>query len=134
MTQFHGSDGIVKFGANTVAEVKGFTGNESAETYRTNAPTMNDPAPAATFKAGETSWDCSLDCYWDDTDTLGQEAATIGATVVVHLMPEGDTTGDNDISGSAIVTGLGIPSAHDGIVERTIQLQGTGALTHGTAA
>jgi len=124
---------MVKFGANQVAEVKDFSVNQSAATYRTNAPTTNDPAPAATFKAGETSWEASVNCYWDDTDTNGQEAATIGANVTAQLMPEGAATGDADINGSAIVTGLGIPVAHDGIVERSITMQGTGPLTHGTA-
>jgi len=133
MAQFHGSDGVVKIGTNVVAEVKGFDVNEQAATYRTNAPTMNNAAPAATFKAGETSWTAKLDCYWDDTDTTGQEALTVGASVTVHLMPEGSAVGSADLNGSAIVTEVGIAVAHDGIVERTISVQGTGALTHGTA-
>jgi len=134
MAQFHGSDGVVEIGANAVAEVKSFEVNENADTYETNGPTMNDPAPAKTFKAGATSWDAKVDCFWDDTDTTGQEAMTIGATVTVHLLPEGAAVGANDINGSAIVTGIGIPVAHDGIVERSITLQGSGALTHGTHA
>jgi len=134
MAQFHGSDGVVKIGTNVVAEIKGFEVNEQAATFRTNAPTMNTPAPAATFKAGETTWDASLDCFWDDTDTNGQEALTIGASVTVHLLPKGATTGNTDLTGTALVTEVGIPAAHDGIVERRIKVQGTGALTHGTAA
>ncbi len=134
MSQFHGSDGVVKIGAATVAEVKSFSVEESAETYETNAPTMNDPAPAKAFKAGATSWNGSVDCFWDDTDATGQEALTVGAAVTVHFMPEGDTTGDNDINGSAIVTGISKQAAHDGIVEASFTLQGSGALTHGAAA
>ena len=134
MSQFHGSDGVVKIGANVVAEVKGFTVNETAETFQTNGPTMNTPAPATTHMAGPTSWDATLDCYWDDTDTNGQEALTIGASVTLHLLPEGTTTGDEDLYGTAIVTDIGIPVSFDGVVERSIQLKGSGALTHGAAA
>ena len=132
MSQFHGSDGVVKISSAVVAEVKGFTVNETAETFQTNAPTTNDPAPATTHMAGPTSWDATIDCYWDDTDATGQEAMTIGASVTVHLQAEGNTAGDHDLTGTAIVTDIGIPVSFDGVVERSIQLKGSGALTHGT--
>ena len=134
MSQFHGSNGLVKIGSNTVAELKSIDYNETAVVRQTNEPTMNDSAPALTYQAGETSWEGSMTCLWDDTDTTGQGAMTIGASVTVNFLPEGATTGDAQDSGTAIIKGVGVASSFDGMVQRTFQVQGSGAMTHGTAA
>ena len=69
---------------------------------------------------------------WDETDTTGQGALTIGAEVTLNLYPEGDASGDVYYTGSAIVTGRTINSSYDGLVEMSISVQGNGALTQTT--
>ena len=87
---------------------------------------------AKTFRAGQTTWTVNIECMFDDTDSTGQEAMTIGATVSVNLGPEGAGTGAYQYSGSAIVTGFGAANAKGSEVTRNFTLQGNGALTIGT--
>jgi predicted secreted protein len=128
MASHIGRDGIVKVGANTVAEVKSFSIEESADTVETTKMTDVARSHAITL----TSFSGSLDCFWDETDTTGQGALTIGASVTLALYPEGDTTGDTYYSGTALVTGVSRSASFDGMVEASISVQGTGALTAST--
>ena len=128
MASHIGRDGIVKVGANTVAEVKSFSIEESADTVETTKMTDVARSHAITL----TSFSGSLDCFWDETDTTGQGALTIGASVTLALYPEGDTTGDTFYSGTALVTGVSRSASFDGMVEASISVQGTGALTAAT--
>lgn len=125
MATHKGSEGTVKVGSNAVAEVRSFTIDESADTLEDTS--MGDTA--RTYKPSLTSFSGSVDVFWDETDTTGQGALTIGAEVTLNLYPEGDTTGDTYLSGSAIVTGVSVNSSFDGLVESSISFQGTGALT-----
>ena len=134
MAQFHGRDGIVKIGANTVSETKGWSIDQTAATVQTNEPTQNAPSPALTFAAGETQWSGSLDCLHDDTDTNGQVSMTVGATIALELYPEGDTVGDYKLSGNAIITSVAYAVSSDAVNTATYAFQGTGALAIGTAA
>ena len=128
MASHIGRDGIVKVGANTVAEVKSFSIEESADTVETTKMTDVARSHAITL----TSFSGSLDCFWYETDTTGQGALTIGASVTLALYPEGDTTGDTYYSGTALVTGVSRSASFDGMVEASISVQGTGALTAST--
>lgn len=128
MASHIGRDGIVKVGANTVAEVKSFSIEESADTVETTKMTDTARSHAITL----TSFSGSLDCFWDETDTTGQGALTIGASVTLALYPEGDTAGDTFYSGTALVTGVSRSASFDGMVEASISVQGTGALTADT--
>ena len=84
---------------------------------------------ARTYKSSLTSFSGSVDVLWDETDSSGQGALTIGAEVTLNLYPEGDASGDTYLTGSAIVTGRSISSSYDGLVEMSITVQGNGALT-----
>lgn len=128
MATHTGSEGVVKVGANTVAEIRSYSVEQTGDTVEDT--TMGDTA--RTFKSTLTSWTASADVYWDETDTTGQGALTTGAEVTIGIYPEGDTAGDNYYSGSAIVTGVSISGSFDGMVEASISLQGTGALTSTT--
>ena len=128
MASHIGRDGIVKVGAATVAEVKSFSIEESADTVETTKMTDTARSHAITL----TSFSGSLDCFWDETDTTGQGALTIGASVTLALYPEGDTAGDSFYSGTALVTGVSRSASFDGMVEASISVQGTGALTADT--
>jgi hypothetical protein len=131
MATHKGSEGIVKVGSsNVVAEIRSYSIEESADTLEDTS--MGDSAK--TYKASLTSFSGSLDVFWDETDTNGQGALSIGAEVTLNFYPEGDTAGDTYYTGSAIVTGVSRTASYDGLVEASISVQGNGALTESTVA
>jgi len=69
---------------------------------------------------------------WDNTDTNGQEAMSIGSSVTLNLYPEGAGSGADQIQGTGIVTEVGISVASEDLVTRSVSLQGSGGITHGT--
>ena len=125
MATHTGSEGTVKVGSNAVAEIRSFSLEETADTL--DDTTMGDTA--RTYKSSLTNFTGSLDVFWDETDTSGQGALTIGASVTLNVYPEGDTSGDTYYSGTAIVTGVTRSASFDGLVEASISVQGSGALT-----
>lgn len=129
MANHAGSEGKVKVGANTVAEVRDWSIEESAEVL--DDTTMGDTW--ITNKSSLKSWTASVNCFWDETDTNGQQAMTIGAEVTLNLYPEGDTTGDIYYTGSAIITSLSRTGSYNGMVESSFSATGNGALTQSTA-
>ncbi len=130
-----GKEGIVKVGASPVAiaEVKEWTLETTGEVVdSTSINTATSNAGWRTFVSTLNSWNGSVSCFWDETDTNGQETLDAGSTVALKLYPEGDTTGDVFFSGNAIVTGITRQAALDGLVEVNFTFQGTGALTQST--
>ena len=130
MATHTGSEGTVKVGSNAIAEIRSFSIEQSADTLEDT--TMGDTA--RTYKSSLTTYTGTVDVLWDETDTTGQGALTIGAEVTLNLYPEGDTSGDTYYTGTAIVTGRTINSSYDGLVEMSISVQGSGALTETTVA
>jgi hypothetical protein len=128
MATHTGSEGTVKVGANAIAEIRSFSLEESADTLEDT--TMGDTA--RTYKSSLTTFTGSVDVFWDETDTLGQGALTIGASVTLNVYPAGDDGGDTYYTGTAIVTGITRSSSFDGLVEASITVQGSGALTDTT--
>ena len=128
MTTHTGSEGTVKVGSNVIAEIRSFSIEETADTLEDT--TMGDTA--RTYKSSLTSYSGSLDVFWDETDATGQGALSIGAEVTLAMYPEGDTSGDAYLTGTAIVTSRSISSSFDGLVEMSISVQGTGALSTAT--
>lgn len=130
MATHTGNEGTVRVGANAIAEIRSYTIEETSDTTEDTA--MGDTY--RTHKATLRSWTASVDCWWDETDTNGQVTLAPGTQVTITVAPEGATAGDTIYSGTAIVTGKSISASFDGMVEATINLQGTGALTAGTAS
>ena len=128
MATHKGSEGTVKVGSNAVAEIRSYSIEESADTLEDTS--MGDSA--RTYKSSLTSFSGSIDVFWDETDTDGQGALSIGSEVILNVYPEGDTTGDTYYTGSAIVTGVTRSGSFDGLVEASVSVQGTGALTQTT--
>ncbi len=128
MATHAGSEGTVKSGSNTVAEIRSFSLEESADTIEDT--TMGDTS--RTYLTGLKTFSGSVDVFWDETDTNGQVSFAVGASVTLNVYPEGATSGDTYYSGTAIVTGRTITSSFDGMVEASFSLQGTGALTAAT--
>ena len=130
MATHTGSEGTVKVGSDAIAEIRSFSIEETADTLEDT--TMGDTA--RTRKSSLTSFSGSVDVLWDETNTNGQGALTIGAEVTLNLYPEGDTSGDTYLTGTCIVTSRSITSSYDGLVEMSISVEGNVALTTSTVA
>ena len=128
MATHTGSEGTVHVGSAAVAEIRSYNVNENADTIECTA--MGNTARA--YKSGLQSFDGTLDVFWDETDTNGQVALALGASVAIKFYPEGAASGDTYYSGTAIVTSRSINASFDGMVEMSIGVQGTGGLTTAT--
>ena len=123
-----GSEGTVHVGTDAVSEIRSYSIEETADTLETTS--MGDTA--RTHLASLTSFSGSLDVYWDEADTA-QTALTVGTSVTIKFYPEGTASSAKYYSGTAIVTGVSRSASFDGLVEASISVQGTGALTLATA-
>ena len=128
MATHKGSAGVVKVGANTVAEVTAFSFDETADTIETTALANS----AHSFVSDLVGWSGSVDCFWDETDTSGQGAMTAGASVTLNLYPEGADSGDTYFTGTAIITSISRSNAIGAIVTATFSFTGANALTSTT--
>lgn len=130
MATHSGNGGQVQIGANAVAEVLDWSLTEGINV-------MDDTVTgdsADTHIVGTTNWSGSVNCYWDETDSTGQEAMTIGASVDLSLLPDGATTGDIDFNGTVSITSIERASANNSIVTASFSFQGNGALTRSVLA
>lgn len=130
MATHTGSEGTVKVGANAIAEIRSYSLEETADT-------VEDTSMGDTYRTHKTtlkSFSGSVDVFWDETDTNGQLGLAVGSEVTINFYPEGSSTGDKYYTGTAIVTSKTVTGSFDGMVESTINVQGTGALTFSTAS
>ena len=126
----HGSDGIVKVGANTVAEVQGWTYDET-DVSLTSYASMG--ASSVTYKsAGIIEGSGTIECIWDETDATGQGGLAVGTEVTLHLMPEGDTTGDTEYTGTVVIDSRGLAGSTTAMNTQKFTFKGT--LTEATVS
>ena len=132
MATHTGSEGTVKVGANAIAEIRSYSIEQTGDTVEDT--TMGDAW--RTHKTTLKSWTGSVDVFWDEADTTGQGALTIGSSVTMNFYPEGATAGTSEtyLTGTALVTGVTVTASYDGMVESTLTVQGVGALTSSTLA
>lgn len=128
MATFTGSDGVILVGSDQVAEVRSYSIDETMDTLEDTA--MGDTS--RTYKTSLKTFSGSADVFFDDTDTSGQGALTVGSSVTLNVQFEGNTSGDHKLSGTVLITGRTISASFDGMVEASISFQGTGALTETT--
>lgn len=133
-TVTHGNNGSLYVGANAMAELRSWTLNEEArpadssvlgaqyDTHNNNDNVLSMPK----------SWSGEATAFWDPTDTNGQEAMVIGASVTLNLYPAGNTSGKTYKTGTATVTAAGLAVNKAGNVEKTFRFQGNGTLTQST--
>lgn len=130
MATHKGSEGVVKIGSNTIAEVRDWSFTITSDT--TEDTTMGDTARS--YKPTLTSASGSISAYWDETDSTGQGAMTAGAEVTLNLYPEGDSSGDTYYTGSVIITEEGATAAFDGMVEASYSWTANGSFSSTTVA
>ena len=128
MANHTGVSGIVKVGSNTVAELRSFTIDTTAELIEDT--TLTDSS--RTYQVGKKGATVSAECWWDETDTNGQIAMIEGSQVALNLYPEGADSGDYYYSGTWIVGSNSVSTPTDGIIEASFNATLTGALTRGT--
>ena len=127
MATHAGSEGLVKVGGNTLAEVRSFTLDITG--YVIENTRMGDSFRS--YKAGLASYTASVECFFDETDTA-QNALDVGSSLTLELYPEGADAGDTYFTGTVIVTGKSVTSTFDGMVEVAFTAQGTGGITETT--
>ena len=130
MANHHGSEGLVKVGANTVAEVTSFSFTATAE-YAEDT-TLADTVKTYNTTA-ITSWNGTISAFWDETDTNGQVALVTGSNISLVLAPEGTDTGDTRYSGNALITEITRNVNRGDVTEITFNFVGNGALTSATS-
>ena len=127
MATHTGSEGTVKIGSDVLGSIRSYTIESTGETIENSTMGLS----ARTYVAGLTTFTGSFDVYFDETDTA-QSAVDAGASVTFSVYPEGDEAGDTYYTGSGIVTGRSITASFDGMVEMSLSIQGSGALTETT--
>lgn len=133
MTTYIGNNGVVKTAADggtvaAVTEVRSFSLESTADAIECSVMgSLN-----RVYKAGMQTFTGTIDVFYDPADAE-QERLEVGTDIDFELYPQGTTEGasedKNYYSGSAIVTGRTINSTLDGMVEMSITVQGSGALT-----
>lgn len=124
MATHSGHEGVVKIGSNTVAEITGFTTDETTDTVEDTELVDTDK----TFISGQRSWTAACEAHLDEDDANGQEMMKNGSTVSVVFYPIGEGAGRITLTGTAIVTGLSRGNASGSTVTASFSLQGSGAL------
>jgi len=123
-----GNNGVVTVAGNVVAELVDFSWDESCAIVDNSA--LGDAAD--THLAGSTNASGSINCFWDATDTTGQEAMTVGASLALIFLPEGNTSGDISYSATVTIEPVGVSNTRNAITTRAYTVNVNGAITKGT--
>ena len=128
MANHTGQAGTVKLGSNAVGSVSGFSLDTTGDVIENS----NLGSTARQYLAGRTSWSASVECHFDETDSNGQQALTVGSSVALKLYPEGADSGDYYWHGTALVTGESHSVSLDDTIKSSFTAQGTGVLSRTT--
>ena len=127
MATHHGKEGVVTVGGSAIGNVTGYTIDTTHDTVEDTS--LEDSNKS--YLVGRGTFTASIDMNYDETDAQ-QASLTTGSSLSFVFLPEGNTAGDESLSGTGIVTGMSIGLTLDGVTTRTVSLQGTGGLTIGT--
>lgn len=128
MATTNGNSGLVKIGANTVAEVIDFSLDQSVATA--DDTQLSDTSMSHLI--GKKSWGGSVNCYMDKSDTNGQVAMANGAAVTLLLYPAGAGSGAVEFTGLTTISNVSISNAGDTTIPTSFTFVGNGDLTEGT--
>lgn len=116
MAEVAGYGGSITF-TNLTAGVKNWSLSYNADALET---TDFSDSGNRTYIAGLKGWTATVEANWDSSNS-----AEPGDSASLTL----DVDGTHNYSGTAILTGMSISQAVDGVVTVTYEFQGTGALT-----
>lgn len=138
-TVFAGTAGAVKIsddaGVNyeTLAELRAWSVEESSDTieFTRIGSTLKG------HKTGYNTWSATADLYLPADDVTGDEVITVEDTAVTAIAVNTeytwefyiDSTLAGKYTGKGIVTGVSRSLSHDGMVEMSVTIQGSGDLT-----
>lgn len=125
-----GKDGDVLIGANSVACIENWSIDESAPVAKVTC--MKDAYAAQ--DAGIPEWSGSIGVVFDPTDTNGQGAFVIGASLSGVFRHVDATTGSPEWTGTIIISGIGTQASPTDYNKQSYTFVGDGALTKGTVA
>lgn len=138
MASLTGNAGVIKIAGETVAEVRSYSIDMTADTIETSA--MGDGS--RTYVKGLSTFSGTADVYWmkehfDDEaagaggpDILDKIQAAVGsASVEMIVYPEGVSDGSN-WTGNIILTGYSVTASFDSMIEASVSFQGDGAMTY----
>lgn len=133
MATLKGINGLVRVGVANLGECQSWNMSMSAE--ETDTSIINSSSKRSETGAIEASG--ALSCYFDDTDTAGQEAlyaAFIGNTAVtLELYTDTNTTGTVYYALSAVITSFDVDNGGaTGRVTRNFNWKASGAVTQST--
>lgn len=132
MTTHWGNEGIAMVGTTAISEVQEFEVNEEVDPIDDTA--MGDTWDTHIPNSGRKKWSGSITCSFDKSDTNGQEAMAVGASVSLKLYPAGNASSSLELAGTATITSVAFGTPKDDKVTRTFQILGNGALAHNTVA
>lgn len=126
-----GNDGSLVVGSTTVAALRNFSVEQTADTIETT--TMGKET--RTYVRGLSAWSGSADLYFDPAQTSTSTffpAVAGGAVgdspVTLKAYVKDDASNDVAFTGTVVITGFTVNSAMDGIVEASVSFQGSGPL------
>jgi hypothetical protein len=136
MATHTGHSGVVTVGGNAVAEVKDFSIEVTANTV--DATTLNASAADAGWtktKVTNRSWSVSINCFFDDAASNGQDdmSNNINQSATAMLANAGVSisceAGGDTFAGQVLITSMSETVSGDGLVEVSFTATGLGALT-----
>lgn len=134
MATLSGNDGSIVLGSTTLAAVRSFSVEMTADTVEKTVM-GNDTRQ---YLKGLSSFSGSADIYFDPSEFDGAEATFNGTNASNAVGDSGitfkgyldqDATNDIAFQGTIFVTGYTVNSSFDGMVEASISFQGTGGAT-----
>ena len=129
MTTMTGQNGVVSVGSSNIAEVRGFTLDQTSDTI--DASAMGDTYRE--YKTGMIDASGSMDLLFDTSHSASIVGEMINqAQVEVILYPGGNTSGLQSIPFNAQLTGFNMESTMDDMVSASATFQVTGAVTYAT--
>ena len=138
MSAIRGNSGVLQLESTAVAEITSFTLDTTQDTAETSAMGSTSRTYISTMQSYSGSADFILE---GGSDTAQHDAiadlevfTADGEPAAIVLYPEGDASGNIEITGNVIITGYSITGSFDGVVTGSFTFQGTGDLTMATKA
>lgn len=132
MATYEGSGGkvMIKSGTDTLTAIAAVRSWSVSLTRDTVEDTSMASGGVRTFKKGLQSWSGSMEIIYDDTTgVVVQTALNPNTNTAVTVELYADAAGNDQFTGTIIVTEFGASVAFDGLMTATVSFQGTGACT-----
>lgn len=126
----HGNDGIVKIGANSVAEVQKWA-YEEEDVALAPITSMGDTEETY-LPSGCKRGSGSIECLFDDADATGQDLLVLDSEVAIKLYPANAEVGDVEYAGNIYIEKNSIEVGKED--PNAVKFEFKGALTKGTVS